>query len=814
MKATSYAIAYKDDDGEVTDITTDTDLTEAIQYFQAGSDDPPMSSAASILSGRSFGTRKITLRVDITVDYDGPSLSDTSSLISLEEYKNRNGSQVSFSFGAPSIDLDDDSVTVSSRDTGAPSRSDNQSSRLSQVTSSEGVSNGNLAYPPQRSSSLGHSVGAKGTSKSPEYSSEGQTQRGENPFADELQLSAASRYPEDPSAVFERLKLEESVGDESSVIELDTLSGNDRGAAWLRDQNERTMRSRIRMLPEPSDSDGASFDLGGDRLSSDMDGDLALRRDFRGKYYYSYTSVGSSGLSQSHNSVSEENLGGPFEEELSVNGDMDRPRPTSRHLNWLAAQQIHPVPQPKHTNSDPSSQRSASYSPYSEPAPSRRYEGIPPEVLQYIPTAPPPVSPDELTDCSECGVLLDSMRYVCSTCGEKPPVSSREKGKGKNIFYPPTRHRTSSSSPVDTSSSRTFFEESESGQPRRRYKPLPSIPSLPSLSQYQLAAPGPQTIEPGYELCSGCIQSIGVFHAIAAGLASSPGRENSSPSSPEDAQRALSQWRRSAPKHKGQLRHAYLEKVWGHTGWEDVGQSIFYGSHERSHGLILCLCLQNKKSLASRNARRALLSIFAKDTNVHRVRNSNYVAPVIGNGFLQNLVTCLLIIFCRYSQVHDLHPSHAFFIVPDKPVRTRSDPDILLPMFTDSNEEQCKSLEPHLQFDSNVVCSHEASWSQMCTVSSKIVPTSCASSYTVLSCMLDIVGARFHCAICDSVDICSNCESAGLPGNLDSSDDGHNSSHIMIKVVFIRKLFEKLYIVDAYIKSRFLSPSRLPNFAV
>jgi hypothetical protein len=48
--------------------------------------------------------------------------------------------------------------------------------------------------------------------------------------------------------------------------------------------------------------------------------------------------------------------------------------------------------------------------------------------------------------------------------------------------------------------------------------------------------------------------------------------------------------------------------------------------------------------------------------------------------------------------------------------------------------------------------------------------------------LLDIVGARFHCAICDSVDICSNCESAGLPGNLDSSDDSHNSSHIMIKV--------------------------------
>lgn len=48
--------------------------------------------------------------------------------------------------------------------------------------------------------------------------------------------------------------------------------------------------------------------------------------------------------------------------------------------------------------------------------------------------------------------------------------------------------------------------------------------------------------------------------------------------------------------------------------------------------------------------------------------------------------------------------------------------------------------------------------------------------------MQDIVGARFHCVFCDNVDICSNCESAGLPGNLDSTDGGHSSSHIMIKV--------------------------------
>ncbi|KAF9475227.1 hypothetical protein BDN70DRAFT_865170 [Pholiota conissans] len=80
-----------------------------------------MSSAASILSGRSFGPRKITLRVNIMVDYDGPSLSNTSSLASIEEFKGRNGSQLSFSYGTPNAELNDDSVTVSSREPGTSS---------------------------------------------------------------------------------------------------------------------------------------------------------------------------------------------------------------------------------------------------------------------------------------------------------------------------------------------------------------------------------------------------------------------------------------------------------------------------------------------------------------------------------------------------------------------------------------------------------------------------------------------------------------------------------------------------------------------
>jgi len=107
---------------------------------------------------------------------------------------------------------------------------------------------------------------------------------------------------------------------------------------------------------------------------------------------------------------------------------------------------------------------------------------------------------------------------------------------------------------------------------------------------------------------------------------------------------------------------------------------------------------------------------------------------------------------CRacYSQVHELHPSHAFLIVPDKPSEPPSSSEYLSHVMPEALEELSLT---HL----GVKCAH---------------------------CLLDIVGARFHCAICDSVDICSHCESAGLPGNLDSSDGGHNSSHILIKIPY------------------------------
>ncbi|KAJ7066389.1 hypothetical protein C8F01DRAFT_1052447 [Mycena amicta] len=714
LYATSYAIAYKDDDGEITDITTDADLTEAIQYFQAGGDDPPLSSAASILSGHSIRSRKITLRVHITVDYDGPSLSDSSSLASLDEYKQRNGSQQSFSFGAPSVDLDDDSVTVSSKDAISHAARQVNDGR----SQASGQSWDMLSEPAQ----AGPSTTLRFNSNS------------SDPFSDQNRL-ATPEPPSDPAAVFERLKLDESSSqDDASSIQYEhrNLYESDRGAAWLRDQNARTIKNMLGGLPEPSISSGVSS-IPEEAEEDELGGALALEQDPRGKYYYSYTS------SASHSRES-----GYYDEPVVEEVHVAKPRPSSRNLHWLAAQQAASSPSPQPSMRPPL--------PPPEPTPSQRYSpdqsfnDIPRELLHSLPISPPPT--DTLTDCSACGVVLDSFRYVCVVCGPKRPVSQTSKGKGRSMsapnghdHYHPAHHHhpehqysyppkpfngyhhysdnVSSSSRSSSAGNSFFSRPGSSDSPRSYVKPLPRLPghSLPPVSVFSSQAtlvPPPRERDPGYELCATCLEDAGANHAITGNSDELPAGASSpstAPSSPEDAQRA-SQWRRLAPQ-KGKTRHAYREKVWGHLGWEDVEQ--------------------DDSEISECSTCKAVTS------------HKRY-----------KCASCQKFNLCRgcYSQVHDLHPSHAFLAVPDQAfIQEPSESDYFEVSPSDLSPEGEKSL-----VHPGVKCAH---------------------------CMLEIVGARFHCVECnDNVDICSNCESAGLPGNLDSSDGGHSSSHISIKIPY------------------------------
>jgi hypothetical protein len=321
------------------------------------------------------------------------------------------------------------------------------------------------------------------------------------------------------SGPFEMLKMgDPSVDPDPSGSLLHT----ERGAAWLRDQSTRTIKSKLGALPEPSDK---SVAVGRSQIDN---GELSLHRDRSGKFYYSYNSGASS-------------FDSGYDENPSIaEGSVAPPnyRPTSMNLAWFAS-----LEQSSSTLFRPAPNNGV----YSDSNPFRNlaYADIPPEVLPFIMPAAVP-QPGELTTCSQCDAVLDSIRYVCSTCKEKRPRSYEEieafkiGGKGKaphagdflSVYPGYTQNGTHSNG---------------------------LIPPEKPISLLSDGSP-----DPGYELCPNCLESAGVDHALEMSLA--PG-SSPSPTSPENT---LSLWRRMAPQNKGQLRHAYLEKVWVGQGWQDV----------------------------------------------------------------------------------------------------------------------------------------------------------------------------------------------------------------------------------------------------
>ena len=475
-------------------------------------------------SGRSSsGSRKITIYVDICVDYDGPSLSETSSIASRDEFEvGDNQSDWDLSNISRS-ELDDDEVTVSSKDTGsAPA----QRARPFSPSATAAVSRPRLMTAPLYTSAKFEALRCEKHGVPPSVQESAledvESERDQTSWTDIDESSIGSVSVTGP---FERLKMD----DEPSIDSDDpnsSLLRSERGAAWLRDQNLRTIKSTLGALPEPSD--GASLHLGSDV----DDNDLSLQKGPGGKYYYQYNSTaGSSSISS---------IDSGYDENLSVEGDGAKYRPTSMEVAWLDSQRQgsntpaahRPPPLPGSRSSDPTPIRDFS----------QLYPDIPADVLPFISSASLP-PPTELTSCSECGLILDTIRYVCSTCKEKrtrtrEELESMGRGRPSNHFcYPPSGGRQNLQAGSSHSSG---FKD-----------------------MFKLCLPDGRS-DPGYELCPSCLESAGVHHALEKSL--DPG-SSPSPASPEHA---LSAWRRTAPKQKGKLRHAYVEKSWGWGGWQDV----------------------------------------------------------------------------------------------------------------------------------------------------------------------------------------------------------------------------------------------------
>lgn len=586
-------MTYKDDDGEITDVLSDEDLTEAIQYFQAGGDDGAgPSTSGSMFSGYSGRTsRKITLRLAITVDYDGPSLSDTASLASMDEFPSRQLDSYEHDLdslsGFSSVqDFEDDAVTVSSRDThivvadqqSRPSYSSLPTLRNRQSPLSTPSVSSTDVPPSSRWDDPSPSIDPipPGPSFGPS------PQQTDNPFRDDHQFSESgiaetvSDFDNKKSniAVLESLKLAENESSSSP------LHSSERGAQWLREQNARAIRQMMGTLPEPSvstDDDGTEdireeVVLPVDDQSEPIHGELALQKDMRGRYYYAYTSDALSTTSHNEEPAS-------YLETLTDSASFNEPSSAgpSRSTSLL-------IPRLETGPSD---------------------EVLSEELLNAIAESDlgsgsqTLVAPIKVTDCSSCGEILDSFRYVCATCGEKKaqPREVFELRAGKSA-YPPTPPGSGTSvrpqpqrSPrsgmsirefIGSGSDKIFAEKHRKGSrtppspqnslssassgwsiigsanklvheypltslfSKNHNKPLPNLPpgqsprSYPSsptalaVSSSSLSPPLP-LIEPetGYELCPRCIESVGVIHAEEALQSTStptPGSQN--PSSP------------------------------------------------------------------------------------------------------------------------------------------------------------------------------------------------------------------------------------------------------------------------------------------
>ena len=534
-----FQIQWTDDDRELNYIQNEITLVEAIDYYHSG-DEGSVASSGSVFSSRSSSRHsRITMHVEICVDYDGPSLSDTASLASRDE-DSPEGSQLSFSPGElSSSSLDDDAITVSSKDTRGqrPSRQGRADSSLIKKIWNNTARTGSSSTTPNKQTLKPSRSGLFNFGSRASNAEEG-TATGSSRDIRENGRSSSSLIDSDPSAVFERLKLEEERSPDSSHDR--SLMQTDLGKAWLKNQSSFQMGGVLRGAPSMSDD---QFSLNTETPFSDgnPDTDILLQKDERGKDYYIYTGSGSS------------ESAGDLEYEV-VNGSQPG---KLRHVLEAVLLLIF-----VYTANDMI---------------------IPHELLV----------PEEVTECSECGCVLDHIKYTCTTCGEKTPVSraalaaasAMRKGKTRvsdyqyhseyelhEPTYPPSAHRSPGASYTHPSCCNVNPCSSHS-------KPLPALPSSSPTrtifgrnlgSQSTLVASSSSgssspTTRVGYELCFTCFGKVGLDHALPGGM-DSP----SSPTMPPTAQE-MAIARRSAPKRKGELRHAFLFQVWGFNGWQDVG---------------------------------------------------------------------------------------------------------------------------------------------------------------------------------------------------------------------------------------------------
>mgnify|MGYP002718825851 CR=1 FL=1 len=291
LSASPFYLTYFDDDGEDFSIRCEEDLTEAISYFVSGDDE----ASASVYSGHSTGrmalgpgpsTQKISIRVEVVVEYDGPSLSDTSSILSLSTgYVDGEGASVG---GSGESSWRSSGYSESLRSGGSSYRS---SFANGAAINDEGSSTTTRSrrFPHDHNQDVTRSMESLGLSTSPDSFDFNESP--DDPFNPPMQQSSSSngrtrtRPSPRPSRqssghTMQPLPRQPLTGPESDPAP-SLLTDSDLGSRWLREQTKLATTRRI-VHPRPGSS--RRYDSDEDSLGSDDEslGDLALVRDARG----------------------------------------------------------------------------------------------------------------------------------------------------------------------------------------------------------------------------------------------------------------------------------------------------------------------------------------------------------------------------------------------------------------------------------------------------------------------------------------------------------------------------------------------------
>lgn len=524
-----FYLAYTDDDGEEYPIKSEADLTEAIGYFVSGDDDHSIRGSDR---GVSLPVQKITVRVEVVVEYDGPSLSDTSSIASLSLSSESGWSGVTRSSarsGAASfVSRETDSWSVVSRDHGVPANAGLNTSHGASAAAASTSSLGHRTYshgfadPPADAMAAIRVSTSSGHFHIPPTPEPNQSARRRpmlsphtasgspgllRPISSSSSPSAASPLAVSPISPISPSETAMPLREGPPPPPPSMLSQSELGSRWLREQSQLASRVPVRAVRR--------YDSDNESLSDEEDmGEIALVRDERGRewflhfqltpgYYYSYQSTDAASLWSRSDETSSTSRG----------------RPLSRLSEASGA-----TASPPHT----------------------------PE-LQDGPHGPPMLAPD----CSACGIRLDYMRYVCTTCGEAdmwtvnavkapfvPRIASEHDSDSEGTAWGFAARAASTSSGSDGQTvhnallGRADSDAASNG----------SASSPDGLHPVEVEGPdGFEAAPRGYELCANCIEAHGIAHSKAAARA-------------------------ARQRRAGHIRHAFREKIWSTEGWVDVGE--------------------------------------------------------------------------------------------------------------------------------------------------------------------------------------------------------------------------------------------------